>query len=475
MNLITYGVAWIIQNEVILHSNIAEAVERLFLTPAVYHTLEARVKETLGPYKDMTDKVEFSLEELADNFRAHASRYLSLHQPTANIDVGPKLVAGQYQTCVTANANINPGDLLSSLTGTVVDLKEFTEQEKMDFVLDYQHSGAIRAGPQGTSVLLGPVRFVNHDCDPNCKIVFAGHGNISLGAVKPIRIHEEITINFGKNHFGPKNKDCRCVTCERRQRGAYSKMAQTASEEKIANVTNDDNDNQPFETSETFMCSSCRRQYPEKKQDFESHCPRCVGHFFLYCDEWPKRRRQAVASFFEEFQKREGQRWQLAMDATWSKKHEERMEQWGQALASMPSPSPGDTLTTIDTTVSTTSDTTTTSAIATSAANDKSLSTRKRHAGPTMTSEKDGDEDDKSDAKHYDESGTNLEVNEPYLTPNKRKGLAMDKSAKHRRGENELAWPVKHSVLDDGSGEVDMSLEGHGVVRRSKRLRCMAH
>ncbi|KAG0252455.1 Histone-lysine N-methyltransferase set9 [Actinomortierella ambigua] len=416
----------------------------VFRTPAVYHTLEARVKETLGPYKDMTDKVEFSLEELADNFRAHARRYLSLHQPTANIDVGPKLVAGQYQTCVTANANINTGDLLSSLTGTVVDLKEFTEQEKMDFVLDYQHSGAIRAGPQGTSVLLGPVRFVNHDCDPNCKIVLAGHGNISLGAVKPIRIHEEITINF-------------------------------ASEEKIANVTNDANDNQPFETSEMFMCSSCRRQYPEKKQDFESHCPRCVGHFFLYCDEWPKRRRQAVASFFEEFQKREGQRWQLAMDATWSKKQEERMEQWGQALASMPSTSPGDTLTTIDTTVSTTSDTTTTSALATGAVNDKLLSTRKKHAGPTMTSEKDGDEDDKSDAKHYDESGPNLEGNAPCLTPNKRKGLAMDKSAKHRRGENELAWPVKHSVLDDSSGEVDMTLEGYDVVRRSKRLRRMAH
>lgn len=60
---------------------------------------------------------------------------------------------------------------------------------------------------------LGPAAYVNHDCQPNCKLyTLKVNGKLCLQSVKDIYEGEEITWNYGKDYF--KRGECECVTCK---------------------------------------------------------------------------------------------------------------------------------------------------------------------------------------------------------------------------------------------------------------------
>ncbi|KAG8189322.1 hypothetical protein JTE90_021828 [Oedothorax gibbosus] len=67
---------------------------------------------------------------------------------------------------------------------------------------------------------LGPAAFLNHDCEPNCKIE-PKNGEEAIVVIRNIDIGEEITVLYGRSYFGENNKDCECITCERNLRGSF--------------------------------------------------------------------------------------------------------------------------------------------------------------------------------------------------------------------------------------------------------------
>ena len=62
-------------------------------------------------------------------------------------------------------------------------------------------------------VLLGPIAFVNHSCDPNCDFSCKSGGEVCLKAVRNIDVGEEITVEYSDEYFGVSNEQCVCYIC----------------------------------------------------------------------------------------------------------------------------------------------------------------------------------------------------------------------------------------------------------------------
>jgi hypothetical protein len=80
--------------------------------------------------------------------------------------------------------------------------------------------------------LLGPLRFVNHDCDAKCLFETHPTGNVPyVKAARRIEVGEELTIRYGKNYFTNKARVttssehlrresdiCRCRKCSKKSK-----------------------------------------------------------------------------------------------------------------------------------------------------------------------------------------------------------------------------------------------------------------
>ena len=56
----------------------------------------------------------------------------------------------------------------------------------------------------------GKIRYVNHDCDPNCEVMDRDEETLNLVAIKDICPDDEITIDYGYEEI---YEDCTCATC----------------------------------------------------------------------------------------------------------------------------------------------------------------------------------------------------------------------------------------------------------------------
>jgi hypothetical protein len=74
----------------------------------------------------------------------------------------------------------------------------------------------------GPCMYLGPGRFVNHDCQPNCQLTAKSGMAMTFRVVKDIQVGEELTTFYGPNYFGVGNCECLCATCERYGEGWYA-------------------------------------------------------------------------------------------------------------------------------------------------------------------------------------------------------------------------------------------------------------
>ncbi|KAE8268502.1 hypothetical protein A4X09_0g3839 [Tilletia walkeri] len=133
------------------------------------------------------------------------------------------------------------GDFIDFLKGGVKDLtREEDETMKREAHDARQHLGpgqiaataapardfsVIRSAQKGCSqLLLGPARFVNHDCNPNVEFYRAGQ-SITFRCMRPIMPRDEITCYYGPNYFEWENAECLCATCEANGKGAFSVLA----------------------------------------------------------------------------------------------------------------------------------------------------------------------------------------------------------------------------------------------------------
>ncbi|KAK9239585.1 hypothetical protein V1525DRAFT_397848 [Lipomyces kononenkoae] len=159
---------------------------------------------------------------LRHEFEAHARRYLAMYAATVPFELGTteryRAVSRRSEACVLARKPIPAGTTIQHLSGKMVALSPQDRTDlKRDFSIIYSH----RLGE--SCLMLGPCRFVNHDCNPNARFMAQGsHGVVAVVAIRKIEVQEEITVSYADNYFGKKNRECMCATCERKGKGFFA-------------------------------------------------------------------------------------------------------------------------------------------------------------------------------------------------------------------------------------------------------------
>ncbi|KAG9035355.1 Histone-lysine N-methyltransferase set9 [Tulasnella sp. JGI-2019a] len=168
-------------------------------------------------------------------FATHALRYMELYLYPGNIEIACTSrytwKTGKKELCILATTPLKKGEIISELKGSLADLTPEEDDElrrtdrrggengiSRDFSVIYSKQRG------HNQLFLGPARFVNHDCNPNCKLVRRGK-HITFELIRDVQPGEEITGAYGEDYFGDGNKDCLCETCERHGRGGYSEQA----------------------------------------------------------------------------------------------------------------------------------------------------------------------------------------------------------------------------------------------------------
>lgn len=62
----------------------------------------------------------------------------------------------------------------------------------------------------------GKIRFINHDCEPNCEVMDRDEETLNLVAIKDIYPDEEITIDYGYEEI---YEGCTCRSCLLKSQG----------------------------------------------------------------------------------------------------------------------------------------------------------------------------------------------------------------------------------------------------------------
>ncbi|KAJ3223713.1 hypothetical protein HDU81_009028 [Chytriomyces hyalinus] len=168
-------------------------------------------------------------EQLLD-FKEHIKRYFSMYLPNAGFEIGRTLRyknSGKVEACIVATKKWRPGDEIRHCSGYIAELTEQDENylANRDFSVMY----STRKGCM--CLFLGPARFVNHDCQPNCKFIPMGHNAICFKVVRDIEVGQEITTFYGGDYFGEGNKECLCATCEIDGRGGFASKSNDKLEE----------------------------------------------------------------------------------------------------------------------------------------------------------------------------------------------------------------------------------------------------
>ncbi|XP_008180959.1 histone-lysine N-methyltransferase KMT5B-A-like [Acyrthosiphon pisum] len=74
-------------------------------------------------------------------------------------------------------------------------------------------------------IFLGPVAFLNHDCEPNVQWYSRTKRLSCVKTVCHIQKGHELTVYYGRDFFGTGNCECQCVTCEKNDAGFFSKAS----------------------------------------------------------------------------------------------------------------------------------------------------------------------------------------------------------------------------------------------------------
>jgi hypothetical protein len=147
----------------------------------------------------------------------HICRYLKVLLPDCPFDVSAtaRYAGAMHDTCLRARKHITKGSEIKHLNGTLVCI---TPDEEDALALHGLNFSIVASDLTGLSTLLGPARLTNHDCQSNARLVTRPRSReVQVVAKTDILPGEEITVDYGKNYFGPGNEKCLCQTCETRK------------------------------------------------------------------------------------------------------------------------------------------------------------------------------------------------------------------------------------------------------------------
>lgn len=197
-------------------SNPQRAVKRFVELPSV--------TTFLGRFQDRAVRQEFE---------KHVKRYMQIYSMDCGFDIEVtdryKSRSQALEACVISRRMFKEGEELKHLSGILVELTAEEEDElNMSKDKDFSIINSSRRG--ANCLMLGPARFVNHDCQANARFVSNGM-NMNIYATRAIAVGEEITVQYSENYFGKKNRECLCFTCEKLERNGFSKVPPPQSED----------------------------------------------------------------------------------------------------------------------------------------------------------------------------------------------------------------------------------------------------
>ncbi|KAH8915554.1 hypothetical protein BT69DRAFT_1341122 [Atractiella rhizophila] len=184
----------------------------------------------------------------SSQIKAHVIRYLRLFQPS----IGFKLaVTTRYRTLpqtggvadltAIATKEWRQGDTIP-LIGALAPV---SEDQAKEFISEHC-SSIMQDGKKNNHILLGPARFVNHDCHPNASLMYrevAGESSAKTQAVlvtRTIAKGMEILVRYSKDYFVGEDgkKTCKCDTCGRHIELPFVKVPSQALSYNLQNREN---------------------------------------------------------------------------------------------------------------------------------------------------------------------------------------------------------------------------------------------
>ncbi|WFD42080.1 [histone H3]-lysine(4) N-trimethyltransferase [Malassezia psittaci] len=230
--------------------------------------------------------------------------------------------------CVLALRSYQPEEIILYCSAALKDLTRADDEALRDEAVQARTPN-VRQGPpipqrdfsiirsssrKLSQLLLGPARFINHDCQPNAEFRRSGH-QLTIRCIRPIQRNDEITTYYGDNYFEAGNKECMCATCERRQRGYFS-HSKHLSEDSSSEQPKAANDSRLLRSSQTAVsdpdpsvahdmiqstmdpdasgpvceCQTCHTSFRAPERWWvPDECSRCERHYKLYKADWPNR------------------------------------------------------------------------------------------------------------------------------------------------------------------------------------------
>ena len=151
-------------------------------------------------------------------------------------------------------------------------------------------------------VLLGPLRFVNSDCNPNCEFDFSSlSGIVQLRTKRRVKPGDEILVKYGPEFF--ELNECRCRTCEvnRKEEQRVVTAFEILLETEIKQIAEDFVDS----TLEEVQAYKAQQEYNGRKKR-RLRGRELVEEFNSLCDvpsDSPKKRR-SVSELLPSFKLR---------------------------------------------------------------------------------------------------------------------------------------------------------------------------
>ncbi|KAI3627394.1 set9 [Malassezia furfur] len=293
-------------------------------------------------------------------FEAHVQRYLQAYLPDAGFEYA---ITYRYATarrrriealgrehaehgalarapdrtdlCVLALRSFQPDEVITHCRAALKDLTRADDEALREEAM-LARTADPRSGParpqrdfsiirsssrKQSQLLLGPARFINHDCQPNAEFRRSGH-QLTIRCIRPIQRDEEITTFYGENYFEPGNRECMCATCERRHRGFFAPPDEDVSGDahdtngtaahtpppKDARTLRSSTQHAAVEAEPAALtspiqyamdpdalgpectCLTCQIAFRAPERWWTpDECPRCERHYKLYKADWPNR------------------------------------------------------------------------------------------------------------------------------------------------------------------------------------------
>lgn len=149
-------------------------------------------------------------------FSTQLNTYLHIYDPKCPFRIAESAHLSDIdrEAAVFANCTFKTGETIQFLSGVCVPLtkKDELQLEKSGKDFSILRSSRSSRSP-ALAMFLGPARFVNHDCNANCEIVWAEESQATIVAIKDIHPNDEITVFYGTDYFGENNQECLCWSC----------------------------------------------------------------------------------------------------------------------------------------------------------------------------------------------------------------------------------------------------------------------